>query len=182
MRSRIRRLLLSTVAGSALALQLVAPALALTLMVAMPTLTATVTAVSVECFTDHQGGVFISGTITINDAEAGDQVTILLEGRIGNSGYNAIAGFSDTVTLAAGQTTADYSIDITNLDPAYTNFRVASEGSTSNERSRSFDRDECSVVIPEVPFAPLLAISGGLLAVGWFVARSRRSTAESATA
>jgi hypothetical protein len=165
MRNQVRRTVMSTVAASALALTLVIPVFA-----------ATVTAVSVECFTDQQGKVFISGTITVTGAQAGDQITLQLEGRIGNSGYNAIAGFSDTVTLAAGQTTADYEIDITNLDPSYTNFRVASID-TSNERSRSFDRDECSVVIPEVPFAPLLAITGGLLAAGWYVARSRRSSA-----
>jgi hypothetical protein len=162
--NRVRQSVLSTVAASALALLLVLPAFA-----------ATVTAVSVECFTDEQGKVFISGTITVTDAQAGDEITLQLEGRIGNSGYNAIPGYTDTVTLAAGQTTADYSIDITGLDAAYTNFRVASID-TSNERSRSFSRDECSTVIPEVPFAGLLAISGGLLAVGWFAIRNRRGS------
>ena len=166
MQNQVRRAVISTLAASALALLLVVPAFAVT-----------VTAVNVECFTDDQGKVFVSGTVDVTGAEAGDQITLQLEGRIGNSGYAAIAGYSDTVTLTAGQTSADYSIDITNLDPAYTNFRVASSGSTSNERSRSFDRDECSTVIPEAPFAGLLALSGGLLAVGWFYARSRRQSA-----
>jgi uncharacterized protein (DUF2141 family) len=161
----IRRTIASSVAS-----------LALVLLIAAPALAVSVTAVTVECFTDQQGQVFVAGNISVTGAQAGDQITLQLEGRIGNSGYNPIAGFSDTVTLSAGQTSADYSINITNLDPSYTNFRVASSGSTSNERSRSFDRDECSVVIPEAPVTGLLALTGGLVAIAFVFYRSRRRT------
>ena len=136
----------------------------------------TVTAVTAECFTDEQGAVTISGTITVAEPDVGDEIVLQLEGRTGNSGYGAIPGYTDLVTLAAGQTSAEYVIEITGMPADYTNLRIASRGSTSLEKSRSFSRGECSIVIPEVPFVGMLAVSGLLVAAASAVYTSRRSS------
>jgi hypothetical protein len=142
-------------------------------VLAVPAFAFSITAVNVECFTDQSGDVFVTGTVEWSGASNGDTVTLTLEGRIGNSGYVAIAGHTDTVTFPD----TEYSIEVTDVVGTYDSFRVASSGSTSNERSRSFETDECSTVIPEAPITGLLALTGGLVALGFFLHRTRSRAA-----
>lgn len=128
-----------------------------------------ITAVTVECFTDGSGKVQVTGTVSWSGASSGDTVLIQLEGRARNTGYQAISGYTDTVTYPA----TDFSIDVTSIVGSYDSFRVASID-TSRERSRSFETDECATVIAEAPFAGVIGVTGGLLGLAYVLHRSRR--------
>jgi hypothetical protein len=129
--------------------------------------------ITVECFTSEDGQtVTVSGNVEVASGTADFELTLM-----GNDPPGS--GFDPTgltvIIDNAGPGTYPYSFDVTALVGTYNAFRVDSTSDFVNpEKSRSFNVDECSRIIPEAPLTVLLLLTAGLAAV-LFV--RRRSTA-----
>lgn len=144
--------------------------------------THSVRSISVVCGTDQTTGVItVSGYVTITGGTAGETFQVVLEGRIGSSGYAVIGGtnptYFDTITIVEGQTSYFYEIVVpATAVSTYDSFRVTTLGN-GPESSRSFETDECLVLIDEAPLVILLVVTAGLAAAAFVWFQTRRQSA-----
>lgn len=160
---------------------LAAASMALFITVGVTFAAHSVTTITVACGTDQTTSVItVTGTVTITGGTAGETFDVALEGRIGNGGYSIIGGssptFSDTITIVAGVTSYDYEIEVSAEAVAlYDSFRVTTLGDGPT-KSRSFETGECTVLVPEAPFAILLVLTAGIAAAAFVWVQVRRSS------
>lgn len=136
-----------------------------------------------DCATTQTGEILISGTVEVTDG-SGTFDLVLMGNSAGGSMYDPIPGQVYNVDASAGPGTYTYEFTLSAaVAGLYKSFRVdaaadASGATVNPEKSLSFNIDTCTDVIPEVPAAVLLLITGGIGAA-FFAARRMRSHQQS---
>lgn len=131
--------------------------------------------ITATCVIELNGSYTISGTVQV-ESGTGAFTFALMGNRVGLSGgYEQIA---TTTVSSTAPGTYNYSFSLSAAEATdFQSFRVDSVSPHANpEKSPSFNIDTCVPVIPETPFVPLLAVTGGLVAL-WFVSRRMRALA-----